>query len=158
MGVELDQPIGKNDGSMDGVRYFRCPPKHGVFILQSKVRGYGSPSHHRRHHTPKKTAAATGTLVSSGTESTDYSSGSGSVSLGTAGASGVSEAEGSSPSPHPSPAATRKSPATTRKSPAAAANTNNNNRYDVIVYRKCEYTVNSNPWDKKLYSWKQSEP
>ncbi len=118
MGVELDQPTGKNDGSKDGVRYFKCPLNHGVFVPQSKVRGHGSPSpHHRRHHTPKKTAS-TGTPLSSGAESTDYSSGSGSVSLGTPGASGVSEAERCSPSPHTSPAAGRK----------AAINANNNSR------------------------------
>jgi CAP-Gly domain-containing linker protein 3/4 len=38
MGVELDNSHGKNDGSRAGVRYFRCKPNHGVFVLPSKVK------------------------------------------------------------------------------------------------------------------------
>ncbi|XP_052009518.1 CAP-Gly domain-containing linker protein 4-like isoform X2 [Xyrauchen texanus] len=37
LGIELDKPSGKNDGSVRGVRYFSCPPKHGVFAPPSRV-------------------------------------------------------------------------------------------------------------------------
>jgi dynactin 1 len=38
IGVELDTPDGKNDGSVAGVRYFECAPNHGLFIKRSQVR------------------------------------------------------------------------------------------------------------------------
>ncbi|KAM6917756.1 CAP-Gly domain-containing linker protein 4 isoform 1-T1 [Lycodopsis pacificus] len=37
LGIELDKPSGKNDGSVGGVRYFCCPPNHGVFAPPSRV-------------------------------------------------------------------------------------------------------------------------
>ncbi|XP_067844831.1 CAP-Gly domain-containing linker protein 4-like isoform X2 [Heptranchias perlo] len=36
-GIELDKPNGKNDGSVGGVQYFTCLPKHGVFAPPSRV-------------------------------------------------------------------------------------------------------------------------
>lgn len=39
-GVELDQPTGKHDGSVFGVRYFSCLPKYGVFAPPSRVQRY----------------------------------------------------------------------------------------------------------------------
>jgi hypothetical protein len=31
VGIELEAPEGKNDGSVDGVTYFSCKPKYGIF-------------------------------------------------------------------------------------------------------------------------------
>ncbi|XP_078413362.1 CAP-Gly domain-containing linker protein 4-like isoform X1 [Cetorhinus maximus] len=36
-GIELDKPNGKNDGSVGGIQYFTCQPKHGVFAPPSRV-------------------------------------------------------------------------------------------------------------------------
>ena len=36
-GIVLDNPVGKNDGSVAGVRYFQCEAKRGVFARTSKL-------------------------------------------------------------------------------------------------------------------------
>eukprot|EP01059_Diplonema_ambulator_P002569 TRINITY_DN1218_c0_g1_i1.p1 TRINITY_DN1218_c0_g1~~TRINITY_DN1218_c0_g1_i1.p1 ORF type:complete len:795 (+),score=253.94 TRINITY_DN1218_c0_g1_i1:37-2421(+) len=37
IGVALDSPTGNHDGVVDGVRYFKCKPKHGVFVRADKM-------------------------------------------------------------------------------------------------------------------------
>ncbi|VDK34203.1 unnamed protein product [Taenia asiatica] len=44
-GVELSKAVGKNDGSVEGVRYFTCEPKHGVFAPALRLQRL--PPHNR---------------------------------------------------------------------------------------------------------------
>ncbi|KAG6615960.1 DnaJ protein 1 [Phytophthora cinnamomi] len=37
VGVELSAPVGKNDGSVKGVRYFECSPCHGLMVRPNDV-------------------------------------------------------------------------------------------------------------------------
>nr|XP_040038020.1 CAP-Gly domain-containing linker protein 2 isoform X1 [Gasterosteus aculeatus aculeatus] len=43
-GVELDEPLGKNDGAVAGTRYFQCLHKFGLFAPVHKVIRIGFPS------------------------------------------------------------------------------------------------------------------
>uniref|UniRef100_W5L2K7 Si:dkeyp-47f9.4 n=1 Tax=Astyanax mexicanus TaxID=7994 RepID=W5L2K7_ASTMX len=52
-GVELQQPEGKNDGSVAGVQYFTCPVKHGIFAPLSKITKFSE----RRRPSPRQPAA-----------------------------------------------------------------------------------------------------
>lgn len=59
-GVELDDPIGKNDGAVEGIRYFECLPKYGLFAPASKVSK--SPAPDRRpscqiHHSVRRASS-----------------------------------------------------------------------------------------------------
>ncbi|KAG2381295.1 hypothetical protein C9374_006284 [Naegleria lovaniensis] len=37
VGIQLDEPMGTNDGSTNNKRYFTCPPKHGIFIRPDMI-------------------------------------------------------------------------------------------------------------------------
>jgi dynactin 1 len=57
VGIELFEPNGKNDGSVDGVQYFNCKMKYGVFVRASQIKQtYGS----ERDAAPGPSAAAPG--------------------------------------------------------------------------------------------------
>ncbi|KAI8647404.1 CAP Gly-rich domain-containing protein, partial [Parasitella parasitica] len=38
VGVELDEPLGKNSGVVQGKRYFDCKNNHGVFTRPANVK------------------------------------------------------------------------------------------------------------------------
>jgi len=38
VGVELDKAVGKNDGSVNGVQYFKCGAERGVFLRPANVK------------------------------------------------------------------------------------------------------------------------
>ena len=39
-GIELDKPVGKNDGSINGKQYFSCQQNYGVFAPSSRIQKY----------------------------------------------------------------------------------------------------------------------
>ncbi|KAI5966719.1 uncharacterized protein KGF55_000128 [Candida pseudojiufengensis] len=37
VGIEFDEPVGKNNGDIDGIQIFVCKPKHGSFVKPKQV-------------------------------------------------------------------------------------------------------------------------
>ena len=42
VGVVLDDAVGKNNGTVQGKKYFTCKDNHGIFVRQSQVRARGT--------------------------------------------------------------------------------------------------------------------
>uniref|UniRef100_A0A8D0BAR7 CAP-Gly domain containing linker protein family member 4 n=1 Tax=Salvator merianae TaxID=96440 RepID=A0A8D0BAR7_SALMN len=53
-GIELDEPEGKNNGSVGRVQYFKCASKHGIFAPLSKI---SKASEHKKNARSSSTRA-----------------------------------------------------------------------------------------------------
>jgi hypothetical protein len=58
VGVQLDSAVGKNDGSVDGTRYFRCRAGYGIFVRPAYVTVALEQSAGRRDSEPPTPRAA----------------------------------------------------------------------------------------------------
>lgn len=71
-GIVLDEPIGKNDGSVTGVRYFQCEDGRGIFTRPSKLSKTPLPEKETngRQSSPAPDVGATSQPAPAGTTST----------------------------------------------------------------------------------------
>ncbi|XP_038135050.1 dynactin subunit 1-like isoform X3 [Cyprinodon tularosa] len=57
VGIILDEPKGKNDGTVQGKRYFTCEENHGIFVRSSQIQVIDDGSAATSPETPESTLA-----------------------------------------------------------------------------------------------------
>ena len=45
----MDDPVGRHDGTVQGVRYFAANDNHGVFVVDSKLTKVKNPANQSSH-------------------------------------------------------------------------------------------------------------
>ena len=66
VGVELDDASGKNDGTVQGERYFECPMGHGMFVRPATLKVLPGPPASYLPPVKKKPARPSSTASSKG--------------------------------------------------------------------------------------------
>lgn len=62
VGIELDEPVGRNDGTVKDVSYFKCQPTYGIFVRPTQVvdaSASASPANSATAPPSRKSASAT---------------------------------------------------------------------------------------------------
>lgn len=80
VGIELDSAEGKNDGSVQGVRYFECKDNYGVFVRASQVKDVLS-----FHPIASSSSSSSSSPFAAGISGASDLGTSGALSLGTSG-------------------------------------------------------------------------
>ncbi|GJE89651.1 dynactin [Phanerochaete sordida] len=99
VGIELEDPTGKNDGIVQGVKYFTCKPLHGMFVRPSQVKAVLSLPEPTPAPPP---AVSRATLGHQRTESTGLSRTNTARSINSVRAGSPSKTSSASVSPNPS--------------------------------------------------------
>lgn len=63
-GIVLDEPIGKNDGSVAGIRYFQCEALRGIFTRPSKLSRTEGEANGTQTAPPSRAASPTPSISS----------------------------------------------------------------------------------------------
>ncbi|CAK9115448.1 150 kDa isoform (150 kDa dynein-associated polypeptide) (DAP-150) (DP-150) (p150-glued) [Durusdinium trenchii] len=75
VGLELEEPKGNNDGSVEGSMYFKCPAQHGLFMRPSKIKKFiaieAPPPKKEKTEEVTKSSSAKGEDIAPATPETD---------------------------------------------------------------------------------------